>query len=153
MRNVKFEYKENELGGIDYPDDISLFRDTYVENGFVYGEYHGEDQTIEDRPPPYIELTVSVDKSQYKVGELITFTGEFNDKSLSIPIIPISVLNRDGQHVDNIGVQVNKGVISGSAKFDKTGDFYINNKGINFHKNVIPIELKLLREIMFRVYR
>jgi len=153
MRKVKFEYKENDLGGIVYPDDTSQFRDTYVKDGFIYGNYLGSKSSIQNAPLDYIDLEVAVDKHQYAIGEIITFTGEFSDKSLNISIVPITILDRNGRHVDNIGVEVKEGLISGAVKFNKPGDYYISHEGINYHKNIIPIELRLKKEVSFRVYR
>lgn len=157
MSFVKFPLEKNETV-IIYPDDIIFFSKTriIIENNvkYVVGEYDGDlELTLYIEPSTYIDLEVAVDKSQYKIGEIITFTGEFSDDSLNIPIVPITILDRNGQHVDNIGVEVKDGLINGAVKFNKPGDYYITNKGINYHKNLLPIELRLKKEVSFRVYR
>ena len=52
MRIVIFDYTEDEKGSLIYPDDKTLFKKTQLNNsGRVYGEYYGNDDSIEEYTP------------------------------------------------------------------------------------------------------
>ena len=131
---------------------VELVEEDGVE--YLIGDYSGKlSLTPCIEPPKYLMLSVSVDKTQYKVNDIVKFEGVFENDSVNIQDLPITILDRDGKHVDNIAVNVVNGVISGEVTFDKTGDYYITHRGINFHRDVFTAELILETEIKFRVCR
>lgn len=65
MRQVKFPFITNTNGGIEYPDNISLFANTDVIDGVVYGDYFGSDNAILNGTKPINDF-----KTRVTLGEL-----------------------------------------------------------------------------------
>ena len=100
-----------------------------------------------------ITLTVTLDKYQCKIGEEVNYTIEFS-KPLTVDyIVPISVTDRQGNHITNIGCTIKDGKASGSFSMLVAGDFTVTNESINFHKIAIDTELKIANEFWLRVYQ
>ena len=104
-------------------------------------------------PVEPITLTVTLDKYQCKIGEEVNYTIEFS-KPLTVDyIVPISVTDRQGNHITNIGCTIKDGKASGSFSMSVAGDFTVTNESINFHEIAIDTELKIANEFWLRVYQ
>ena len=100
-----------------------------------------------------ITLTVTLDKYQCKIGEEVNYTIEFS-KPLSVDdIVPISVTDRQGKHITNIGCTITDGKASGLFSMPVAGDFTVTNESINFHKISIDSQLEIANEFWLRVYQ
>lgn len=153
MRRVKFPLERNGAI-IEYPDDRSYFSNVLIDsdNDLVYADYTGSNGTIEDSDEIFhIALTISVDKNVAAVGEAVSYTGTFTP-AFDIPIVPLSLLNRDGLHVKNAGISVVNGQASGTFTFDRSGDYIINSVGINHWKDIFKINIDLAEDVVIRVY-
>ena len=123
-----------------------------------------DDSAIEVKEP--ILVTVFLDRNSAKLvagGVLINYTITFGEpiESLIDMDIPISITDRNGDHVDNIGLSIiantPKEEFKGSFVIDKRGDFTVTDEAINFHEstgmNLIPKPLKLTNQPWLRVYQ
>lgn len=152
MRRVKFPL-EKSANKVQYPDDIDYFSSVVIdtETQTVYANYSGNNGTIENSDEiTNISLIITVDKTDVDVGEAVTYSGSF-DPPLDIPRIPLSLVDREGKHVKNVKVSSVSGIVSGTFKFDKSGDYRITNSGINHHKHIFKTNIKLQDEILIRV--
>ena len=132
--------------------------DTYlVSNGekAAGGDYAGHTSiyTIEAVLPKPITLTVTLDKYQCKIGEEVNYTIEFSKPLTVADIVPISVTDRQGNHITNIGCTIKDGKASGSFSMLVAGDFTVTNESINFHKISIDSQLEIANEFWLRVYQ
>jgi len=123
-----------------------------VTNGKSRREYEYQE------PTPAVEedaiiLTVTLGKDIAQVGEPVNYTIEFSEPITVPGIVPISVSDRNGMHVTNIGTEIRAGVASGTFIMDRAGDFTVTEEAINFHKGRIPRKLKLGNLVWLRVYQ
>lgn len=99
-----------------------------------------------------IMVTVSLDKSQCEIGTAVNYDISFSEP-ITVPfIVPISVSDRNGNHIRNIGCSVTDGVATGSFTMNESGDFTVTDEAINYHHTVIERPLKLVEQPWLRVY-
>jgi len=100
-----------------------------------------------------ILVTVELSESQCKLGAEVHYTITF-DQPITVPfIVPISVSDRNGNHITNIGCTVTDGVATGSFTMAVAGDFTVTDEAINYHHTVITAPLKLAKKPWLRVYQ
>lgn len=109
-------------------------------------------QTTPEEIAP-IMLTVVLSKNQCLLGESIDYTINFSEPITVLFIVPISVTDRNGNHITNIGCTVTDGVATGSFTTAKAGDFTVTNEAINYHHTVIEAKLELTEQPWLRVYQ
>lgn len=119
-----------------------------VNNGWEQKQHYTPEPAIEP-----VEITVELSAYQCKLGATIDYTITFSQSITVDGVVPISISDRNGNHVMNIGCIVNKGKSSGSFTMSNTGDFTVTNKAINFHKKSIMSELVLTEQPWLRVYQ
>jgi hypothetical protein len=100
-----------------------------------------------------IMVTVSLSKERCTVGELVDYTIDFSEPITVQDVVPISVSDRNGNHVTNIGCTVIDGSASGSFIMEKAGDFTVTNEAINYHRKQINAVLELTEQPWLRVYQ
>jgi len=131
---------------IAIPDDQSVqIDDSYIDSSFVSNT---QEQT------PVITINALVNGQTFisaALGETVDYTASFSDKTLNIPKLEISVVDRAGGLIENLSMTVVDGEGTGSLIVDKKIDYLLTNTGINFHKQAIPVELKLVSELVVRV--
>lgn len=109
--------------------------------------------TAEAEAPDPIMVTVSLDKTNCAVGDTVNYDITFSE-SITVPyIVPISVSDRNGNHVTNIGCTVTDGSATGLFAIERAGDFTVTDEAINFHHTVIEAPLKLTNQPWLRVYQ
>ena len=134
-----------------YSDKLILVESEYVELGYIYDG--GTGKFSEPVKPEPITLTVTLDKYQCKIGGTVNYTIDFSE-NITIPdVVPISVTDRQGKHITNIGCKITDGKATGSFSMSVAGDFTVTNESINFHKISIDTELKIANEFWLRVYQ
>ena len=100
-----------------------------------------------------ITLTVALSETQCTLGTPINYTVTFSE-NITVPfVVPISVSDRNGNHITNIGCTVTDGVATGTFTMDRAGDFTITNEAINYHHTVIEATLELDEQPWLRVYQ
>ncbi len=100
-----------------------------------------------------IDVTVTLSDDSCLIGTPIEYLIEFSE-SVTVPgIVPISITDRNGNHVTNIGCSIKSGKANGSFTMDKAGDFTVTDKAINYHKTAIIADLKLTSQPWLRVYQ
>lgn len=118
------------------------------------GDYAGHTEVYTEKAeeaPIEVDLTLSTE--QCAVGETVTYDITFSE-NITVPVkVPISVFDRNGQHVTNIGCDVTDGKSSGSFVMQSAGDFTVTDEAINYHRKVIDKELKLKVQPWLRVYQ
>lgn len=125
-----------------------VINDVLTGNGWEQKTY----QTPSAEPDP-IMVTVALSETQCALGEPITYTITFSE-AITVPfIVPISVSDRNGNHITNIGCTVTDGAASGSFTMAQAGDFTVTNEAINYHHNAITESLKLVEQPWLRVYQ
>ena len=102
---------------------------------------------------PAITLTVTLDKYQCSVGDTVNYTIDFSESITAPSIVPISVTDRQGKHITNIGCTITDGKATGSFSMPVAGDFTVTNESINFHKISIGTELEIANDFWLRVYQ
>lgn len=108
---------------------------------------------VTEKQEESILLTVSLSEVSCLIGSAVDYEITFSE-SISVPyIVPISVSDRNGNHVTNIGCSVKDGKATGSFKLDSAGDFTVTNEAINFHNSLITKKLKLTSQPWLRVYQ
>ena len=100
-----------------------------------------------------IILDVTLDKYQCLVGDNVNYTIDFSESITVASIVPISVTDRQGRHITNIGCTITDGKAKGSFSMPVAGDFTVTNESINFHKISIGTELKIANDFWLRVYQ
>lgn len=127
--------------------------------------YDGDKFTPPVKTSPIL-VNVTLDKNSAKlVNGVVTvnYTIEFSEPIVS-PVnvdVPISVTDRNGLHVDNIGLSVTANTptteFTGSFSIEKRGDFTVTDEAINFHEstnmNIIARKLKLVKQPWLRIYQ
>lgn len=104
-------------------------------------------------PTSTIGVTVVLSKTQCKLGESVAYAISF-DQPITVPfVVPISIIDRNGDHVTNIGCTVTDGSASGSLIMPRAGDFTVTDEAINFHHETIKTPLKLTKQPWLRVYQ
>ena len=106
-----------------------------------------------EEPEQIISVTVTLDKSSCLIGDTVAYTVTFSEPITINDVVPISVIDRNGVHVSNIGCNVNNGVATGTFNTNKAGDYTVTNEAINFHKNLIAANLVLTEQPWLRVYK
>ncbi len=113
--------------------------------------YFNRELSPSREPTAYITVTLS--DTSCLVGTPIEYLIEFSE-DITVPgIVPISITDRDGNHVTNIGCSIENGKASGSFTMGKAGDFTVTDKAINYHKTAIIADLKLISQPWLRVYQ
>lgn len=151
MRRVKFDLVLDE-NKIVYPDGPAFFREVEIVGGTVYALYSGAKDLDSDDRIQELAVDIQIDKSSVMVGEQVNYTATFNALITITDPVPLSVIDRNNQHVKNIGITITDGVATGSISFDRSGDFSITERSINYHKNVIPSHITLNNPVLIRVY-
>lgn len=107
----------------------------------------GWQQQAYQNPTPVINVTMTGDKTVMTIGDTLNFTVSFDDKTFN-GHVTISVTNRIGYQVDNIGIEMLNGECStGIYTPVKSLDYFVTNNGINFHDTGV----KYLMEDQFSV--
>lgn len=96
-----------------------------------------------------VEITIPKSGQVLTVGTQLNFTGSFSDKTIN-GSMPVSIVNREGVHVANTLINVVDGEGTGSFTPDKPLDYFITNKGINFHELPFADEVVLTEEFYVR---
>ena len=99
---------------------------------------------------PIVYIDIPNSGQVINLGSTFDFTCTFSDETIN-GNIPVSVVNRDGIHVENLLVTVVDGSGVGSFTPPQPIDYFVTDEAINFHKEVIPNELKLTSEFYIRV--
>tara|TARA_R110002051_G_scaffold324424_2_gene421633 strand:+ start:32868 stop:33260 length:393 start_codon:yes stop_codon:yes gene_type:complete len=107
-------------------------------------------QVIKGNPLPIIEITPPESGQIISLGDTFAFEFTFSETSISASI-PVSIMDRQGNHIHNVLVNVVDGVGVGSFTPDKAIDYFITDSGINFHHAIISNELRLSHEFYLRV--
>ena len=116
-------------------------------NGWIEQPY----SVVEEVKP--ITVTVALSETQCALGTLVNYNITFSE-AITVPfIVPISVSDRNGSHITNIGCTVTSGVATGSFTMDRAGDFTVTNEAINYHHTVIEAPLELTEQPWLRVYQ
>ena len=119
----------------------------------VWQEQRNVEKAIEPEELPPILITVDLSTYSCKIGEAIGYTITFSE-AVTVPfIVPISVTDRNGNHVTNIGCTVTDGVATGEFTLEEAGDFTVTDEAINYHHTVITAPLKMTSEFWLRVYQ
>lgn len=93
----------------------------------------GWQQQVYQEPEPVINITMTGDKAVMTLGDTLNFTVSFDDKTFT-DHVTISVTDRDGLQVDNIGIEMVNGECSnGTYTPVKSLDYFVTNEGINFY--------------------
>lgn len=101
-----------------------------------------------------ISIVASVSKIEASIGDTITVTASFSDKTLNfigVDELFVSIVNRDGLHLLNISMSVVNGEGVGGFIVDNAVDYCLTNAAINRWKDKIPYELVLQEEVKVRV--
>ena len=120
-----------------------------IKVGDKYG-YEYKIHAIDSGGLPVIYIDIPNSGSVINLGSTFDFTCTFSDKAIN-GNIPVSVVNRDGIHVENLLITVVDGDGVGSFTPPQPIDYFVTDEAINFHKEVIPNELKLTNEFHIRV--
>lgn len=116
----------------------------------IWQEQRHTEQAIEVGP---IIVTVDLSEAQCKLGAAVNYTITFS-QPITVPlVVPISVSDRNGKHITNIGCDVTNGLAEGSFIMAVAGDFTVTDEAINFHHTVIAAPLKLTEQPWLRVYQ
>lgn len=100
-----------------------------------------------------IIVNVDLSESQCKLGTSVDYTITFS-QPITVPfVVPISVSDRNGNHITNIGCNVVDGVAIGSFTMAVAGDFTVTDEAINYHHTVITAPLELAEQPWLRVYQ
>ena len=134
---------------VECNEEDLLVGDTYRIN--VGGGWEQKKYPKQDLDP--IIVTVTLSKYKCLLGDSVEYSINFSEPLTVDQIVPISVTDRNGDHVTNIGCSVNNGVSSGSFTMTETGDFTVTNESINYHSSSIPVKLKIDKEFWLRVYQ
>jgi hypothetical protein len=146
-------------GTISYPENYTRFnsakRVTYKDVDYYLCEYTGSNSVQLESGvstyanyvidfPPIVEVEFSLSTSLAAVGQEITYIVR-TDPTINKPdaIIPLSITDRNGQHVGNIGLVFENGIAQGAVSFSKTGDYYITEEAINFHADMLGTTIKI----------
>lgn len=104
-------------------------------------------------PKPILGVSVTLSKYSCPVGTEVSYTVEF-DQPITVPdIVPISITDRNGNHITNIGCTVTNGLSEGAFTMQSAGDFTVTNESINFHDTLIEARLMLKKQPWLRVYQ
>lgn len=104
-------------------------------------------------PVDPIMVAVSLSEAQCSLGTEVGYTITFS-QPITVPfVVPISVSDRNGNHITNIGCNVVDGVANGSFTMAVAGDFTVTDEAINYHHTVITAPLKLAEQPWLRVYQ
>ncbi len=116
----------------------------------------GWEQKTYQTPPEEVTpimVTVTLSETRCLLGTEIMYNITFSE-AITVPfIVPISVSDRNGNHITNIGCTVTDGAATGSFTMDKAGDFTVTNEAINYHHTVIERPLELTEQPWLRVYQ
>ena len=108
------------------------------------------------KAPPakdFIGIQFNLSKTQCGVGESVDFEVQFS-RPITVPqVVPISVSDRNGNHVTNIGISIVDGRAVGRFTPPHAGDFTVTNEAINYHRVLIDAELQLISQPWLRVYQ
>jgi len=124
---------------------------SYPNIGDVYENEEFVTPAITDTSITINGLVNGVTFLSASTGDTVNFTASFSDETLNIPKLEISVVDRTGGLIENLSMVVIDGEGTGSLIVDKKIDYLVTNAGINFHKQAIPVELKLVSELVVRV--
>jgi len=121
-----------------------------IDDGYVDGSFvsNAQEQT------PVITINALVNGQTFlsaNQNDTVNFTASFSDKTLNIPKLEISVVDRVDGLIENLSMAVVDGEGTGSLIVDKKIDYLLTNAGINFHKKAIAVELQLVNELVIRV--
>ena len=152
LKNGKWEEVEEKdlLDGDTYRKPVGgkMVDGVLVGNGWEQKVYLAPEPEIAE-----ITLTVILSAYQCKLGDPIDYDITFSE-DITVPfIVPISVSDRNGNHVTNIGCTVTNGKSVGTFIMPSTGDFTVTNEAINYHHTVIEAPLKLTSQPWLRVYQ
>jgi len=100
-----------------------------------------------------IKVVVLLSHQQCEIGTVVSYTITFSEPITIVSVVPISISDRNGDHVTNIGCTIVDGEASGTFMMDRAGDFTVTNEDINFHKSTITTELELTNQPWLRVYQ
>jgi hypothetical protein len=104
-------------------------------------------------PEDKITITVDLSAEQAALGEAVSYTVTFSEPITIPTIVPISVSDRNGKHITNIGCAVANGTATGSFTMPHAGDFTVTNEAINYHRKLITQKLELVEQPWLRVYQ
>lgn len=85
------------------------------------------------------------------VDDVISFTATFDDDSLNMAGLKVSVVDRQNNLIKYASMDVVSGEGTGSFIVDKPGDYLVNDAGINFHSDQIPFPLKMVAPLVVKV--
>jgi hypothetical protein len=146
-------------GTISYPDNFMRFNSiktvTYRDVNYYLCNYSGTKSVQLESGlhkyadyvldyPPVVEIEISLSTSLAVVGQEITYIIR-TDPAINRPAttIALSISDRNGQHVGNIGIVFIEGIAQGVVSFSKTGDYYITEEAINFHASTLGTTIKI----------
>lgn len=165
--------KKTDSNQWNYPTNPKLFTDQFINpennteliafnnsgktltelsdlSGYDILEFNGENP---NKKPEPIMVTVDLSEEQCKLGTSIDYTITFS-QPITVPfVVPISVSDRNGNHITNIGCTVTNGIATGSFTMAVAGDFTVTDEAINYHHTVLAAPLKLVEQPWLRVYQ
>ncbi|MCP4060773.1 MAG: hypothetical protein GY820_35105 [Gammaproteobacteria bacterium] len=109
--------------------------------------------TLKPAKPQCIDITVTLSDDSCLIGAPIEYLIEFSENVTVPGIVPISITDRNGNHVTNIGCSIKDGKASGTFTMGKAGDFTVTDEAINYHKAAIIADLRLTSQPWLRVYQ
>jgi hypothetical protein len=133
-----------------------------VKKGFLYDA--GEFSAPLDGEPIFVYVSLS-ETSAKLIDDTVSvgYTIKFSE-DIESPVdinVPISITDRNGDHVDNVGLYIPANTptseFAGEFATNKRGDFTVTNDAINFHEstgmNIINRKLILATQPWLRVYQ
>ena len=97
-----------------------------------------------------LEITVVFDSELCTIEHVVLYTITLGEP-LNIDVFPLSIMDRNGNHVTNLACKVTDGQGSGTVAFDSAGDYTVTNNGLNYHHNVLTQDLVLTTQPWIRV--
>ena len=128
-------------------NDNDIYRISVGGDGWQEQAYFTPIATAE---PVTLNIKSDKENNVMFLGETLNFTATFSDITINASV-PVSIVNRDGAHVSNAIVIIKDGIGTGTFTPSVAIDYFVTEKGINFHTESLPNYITLNNPFFIRV--